>query len=678
VNDHATPARWLAAMLPIVVMLAAVPGVADVTDEHLQPHARITHVVPSPDGEQVAYVAATADPTANTVRSELFVASANGAGARGFTSGDAHVEAPGWSPDGRWLAYLQHADGQPMQLMMMPSDGGGAQRLSQPGSSVEAFQWSPAGDAVAYLQAEAGGLEQPPPLPQARAIVVDELPPPRRLWWLKLDAEGTPFAAQPLTPAAMQVGNELLGEAFDWSPDGREIAFTHTRTAALDDWKSADVSVVDTATGHLRPFQQSKAAEFAPSYSPDGRHIAFNITVFPPSWVRQWRVGLARADGSRLKLLAATADEQPGIVGWISNRLLLVAEPHRTVTALWKLPIDGGAPRRFDAGAAVLSAVTLNEPGTRLAFATMDPQTPQQAAITSLRRFRPVTVAGSHAEPAAAPAPTRLMTWTSADGHDIEGLLTLPPAADPATRLPLLLLIHDEPAGVFTRDFPGHPGGVYPLATLASLGYAILRVNPRGSSGYGYPFRAASRGDWGGADYHDLMSGVDHVIAGGIADPGRLAVLGWGHGAFLAARVVVRSHRFGAAVLGAPMTDLMQMRTTSDTGALVADYLEGEFWDDHYDVYRAHSPLLEAHRITTPVLILHGSADRHVLPAQSLALHRALQAQGLDTRMVLYPSAPHHLIEPAQRLHAAGEIVAWLKRHVPHQPGPDQGRLTGR
>jgi dipeptidyl aminopeptidase/acylaminoacyl peptidase len=624
--------------------------------------ATLPDAVPSPDGQQVAYVVSRADLEANpsSYRGQLFVAAADGSQQRQFTFGDTSISRPRWSPDGAWIAYLRTPPEGPANVAVLPADGGGARALTDFAEGVVDFRWSPAGGALAVLR--------PDPLESATgpvdAVVAGAAPPHHHLWMIPLNELGRPGEPRRLTSGTFHVGNSLLGDAFDWSPDGRSIAFTRTRSADINAWVTADVAMVDVVSGTTRTFQQSNAAEYAPHYAPDGRHIAFNISMFPPSWIRHSRVGLARADGSGLKLLAPTADAQPRIVGWINDRLLLVQEPHRTVTGLWTLPIDGGKPRRFDAAQAVLDAVTLNASGTRLAFSTMTDNAAPEVAVTSLRRFRPEPVSAANVDlPPLPDAETRVITWTSADGLEIEGLLTLPPGHRPGQRHPLLLLIHGGPAGVHQRRYLGLPDATEPLAAFAADGYATLRVNPRGSSGYGHDFRAANRADWGGGDYQDLMAGVDHVVGLELADPSRLGLAGWSYGGFLSAWTVTRNHRFGAAVAGAPITDLMQLAVTTDIGGFIPDYLQNSYWQDP-TVYRERSPLLQAEAITTPLLVLHGESDVRVPPSQGAALYQALRQQGLETRMVTYPRAPHLLREPRQIHHAARETLDWFGRHL--------------
>ncbi len=630
--------------------------------------ARLPFAVASPDGERVAYVVERADldPAPGTWRATLHVAAADGAWRRRYTPPARRLSEPSWSPDGAWIAYLETAGTGPTRLMAVPVDGGVPRPLATPADGgpeagpIAAFRWSPRGDAIALLrEAPAPALPDDP-----TGQDPDRAPRARHLWLLPV-IDGAP-AGNPtrITGGDFSVGSDMLANAFDWSPDGRHIAFTRVRGTAPDDWISADIALVDVASGSVRAFQQSNAAEFSPRFSPDGDRLAFAITSFPPSWIRQVRVGVARLDGSGLKLLAATPDQQPALVGWISDRTLLVSEAHRAATALWTLPVDGGTARRFDDAERVVTGATLNAPGTRLAMVTSGPGTAPEAAVTATRRFRPVTV--SRANAGAAPPPdgdTRVISWQSLDGTAVEGLLTLPPEHRRGERHPLVLMIHGGPDGMFANDYVGAFDGLPPVAALSDAGYAVLRPNPRGSSGYGYDFRAELRGDWGGIDSADLLAGVDFVIASGIADPQRLAIVGWSYGGYQSAWIVANHHRFAAAAAIAPFTDLATLAATTDLPGAVEDWLGGSLWD-RPELYRERSPLWRADAITTPLLVLHGSDDARVPPGQGVGLHRALARRGLDTRLVQFPRAAHRIDEPAQILRLTREILAWLDRHL--------------
>jgi dipeptidyl aminopeptidase/acylaminoacyl peptidase len=257
---------------------------------------------------------------------------------------------------------------------------------------------------------------------------------------------------------------------------------------------------------------------------------------------------------------------------------------------------------------------------------------------------------------------TKLVKWKSTDGLEVEGLLTYPVGYKAGVKVPLILNIHGGPAGVFTETYLGR-FGIYPLATFAARGYAVLRPNPRGSSGYGRKFRFLNLNDWGGKDYEDLMTGVDHVIAMGVADPERLAVMGWSYGGYMTSWIIGHTKRFKAAVVGAGVTNLWSFTGTADIPSFLPDYFSGQPWDN-FEAYRKHSPMTYVKGATTPTLILHGDADLRVPLSQGYELYSALKQQGLKTQMVVYPRMPHGPREPKFILDIMERHLDWVERHV--------------
>ncbi len=168
----------------------------------------------------------------------------------------------------------------------------------------------------------------------------------------------------------------------------------------------------------------------------------------------------------------------------------------------------------------------------------------------------------------------------------------------------------------------------------------------------------------GGGDFRDLMIGVGHVIEIGVADPDKLGVMGWSYGGFMTSWVVTHTNRFKAASIGAPVTNLIDFNGTADITGFLPDYFDGEFWNRE-KVYRDHSPLFHIKNAATPSLIQHGQADARVPLGQGTALYRALKFRGIETRMVIYPRAPHGPTEPRQILHLMESNLDWFKSHIP-------------
>jgi dipeptidyl aminopeptidase/acylaminoacyl peptidase len=300
---------------------------------------------------------------------------------------------------------------------------------------------------------------------------------------------------------------------------------------------------------------------------------------------------------------------------------------------------------------------------------------PAEAFLVRFDHSGPIQVSHVHKDSPERPlGRTEVVRWRSADGREIEGLLTYPVGFEKGKRCPLLLVIHGGPAGVFTRTFIASPAvatssgrnsySTYPLAALAAQGYAILRCNVRGSSGYGKTFRHANLGDWGGGDFQDLMTGVDHIIDQGIADPDRLGVMGWSYGGFMTAWVIGHTKRFKAASVGAGVTDLVSFSGTADIASFLPSYFGGEPWD-RPDAYREHSPIAHVQGIRTPTLILHGADDERVPISQGYELYNALKRQDCPVKMVVYPRAHHAIQEPKLLLDAMRRNLEWFEKYVP-------------
>ena len=257
---------------------------------------------------------------------------------------------------------------------------------------------------------------------------------------------------------------------------------------------------------------------------------------------------------------------------------------------------------------------------------------------------------------------TEVIQWKSTDGMRIEGPLTYPVGYRDGKRSPLLVLVHGGPSGVFTRSFIG-TRGAYPIAAFAAQGYAVLRCNVRGSSGYGKQFRYANYGDWGGGDYRDILSGVDHVVEMRVADPERLGVMGWSYGGYMTSWIITQTSRFKAASVGAGVTNLMSFTGTADIPGFMPDYFGGEFWDV-FDKWAAHSTMFNVKGVTTPTLIQHGEEDLRVPVSQGYELYNALKRQDVATRMIVYPRQPHGIREPKLQLQAMRANLEWFNQYL--------------
>ena len=657
--------RDFSAVLGLALLLA--PRVVGTAERKWTPEAlfdvkRVTAVVPSPDGTRVAFVVGEAvmDGEKSEWLSQVHVAAADGSGAFQLTRGDKSATAPQWSPDGQSLAFLSARGGETANVFVIRVSGGEAEQITAEKAAITSFEWAPDGKSIAFIMPQPKSDEEERAAKEKRdARVVDEKEKLAGLHVVSIARDGR----KDRVSRKLEIGAVHV-TALDWAPDSASIAFAHQRTPKV--FEQNDISVVRVAGGRPRSLAATGASELTPQFSPDGASIAYVLGDDPPTWASTGTVQIVPAAGGRPRALAATFDEQPDLLGWSADgRGVYVFEVHGTIGRVSLLPADGGKPATLGREDVNVTVASLNRTATALGFAHSWSDAAPEPYVAALPAFDPKRVARVQTIPSAAEAPlgrTDVLRWKAADGMEIEGLLTYPVGYDKGRRVPLLVIVHGGPTGVFTRAFVASPSP-YPVAAFAERGYSVLRVNPRGSSGYGRKFRYANYQDWGGGDYRDILAGVDHVIAMGVADADRLGIMGWSYGGYMTSWVITQTKRFKAASVGAGVTNLMSFTGTADIPGFLPDYFGGEFWDV-FDRWRARSAMFNVKGVTTPTLIQHGEQDVRVPISQGYELYNALVRQKVPVRMVVYPRQPHGLQEPKLMKDAMERNLEWFDRWI--------------
>jgi dipeptidyl aminopeptidase/acylaminoacyl peptidase len=654
--------KVLATVLTLLVLFTAT-ATAQSWDPEMQMKVKAVGAPKvSPDGKRVVYTVNEAVMTADKSEfvTQIWLANIATKQTTQLTYGEKSSTNPKWSPDGNWLAFTSNRKDNRSQLYLLSLNGGEAEPLTDGKGGVANFEWSADGRWIAFTMNDPKTEEEEKNDKGKNDFRwIDENTKFARLYVLPVqkDANGK-REPRKLTTENYQVEN------FDWSSDGSRIAFSHVKSPLANDWPTSDVSIVEVTSGKISVLANTPAAENSPVYSHDGKSIAIIATDNPPTWTGAGFIQIFPANGGQPKTLAASFDSQPNIAGWSADgKRIYFSEGKGTGTQLYALDVAANRIDEITSTGAAISAISLNNSGTTFSFISQTPDTPADVYVATVADFKPVQISTVNADLKMPPiGRTEVITWKSKDGKQIEGLLTYPINYQSGQRVPLILNIHGGPTGVFQQTFIGGRG-VYPLATLASRGYAILRANPRGSSGYGTEFRRANMKDWGGSDYQDLMTGVDKVIEMGVADPERLGVMGWSYGGFMTTWIVTQTSRFKAASAGAPVTNLMSFNGTADIPAFVPDYFGGQFWDA-MDLYQKHSPMFNVKNVTTPTMIQHGEADVRVPISQGYEFYNALKVRGVPARMLVLPRQPHGPNEPKMQLVTMKANLDWFEKYI--------------
>jgi dipeptidyl aminopeptidase/acylaminoacyl peptidase len=558
-------------------------------------------------------------------------------------------------------------EGRP-EVIAIPLSGAAPAALTKAPEGVFSYEWSPDGKSLAFL------TRDPMPRDEERQrqnkSFVMRADAPERPIRLALVRTGQPSAMRLLTPPSEYV------DALSWSPDGKELAYSAAPRTGFTAAYDAHVYAVAIDGGARRTIVDRPGMNTGPHFSPDGRSIAFISTNGRSDIMASRSLTVVPAGGGTPRVYAmddAWVDEY--VWSPDSQSILLVANDgtfsradHMFEQPIVRLSVADGKASRLGSEPTVAFSIGRSADGARLAFKSVAARSMGEVAVMDTANGRVATIADVNPElKDYAVGDLRPVRWRSFDGTDIWGLL-LTPSGAAGKPLPTLVYIHGGPGGGFTFGlFPQFMHIVpqvdpYPTAAMAGVGYAVLFPMPRGGAGYGEAGQRAIVNSWGETDYKDIMTGVDALVAQGIADPSRLGVMGASYGGFMTNWIVTQTGRFKAASAGASLSDLGDTYYLSEAGAFMVDYFKRP-WENR-EGYAAHSPLTFAEKVTTPLLIQHGEADPRVPIANAWKFYRTLKAMGKTVELEVYPRGGHVLREPAQEREQMRRNLEWFGKWI--------------
>ena len=592
--------------------------------------------------------------------SQIWVANTDGSDLFQFTYDKKSNTHPRFSPDGKYLAFISQRSEKP-QIWIMNIAGGGPWQFTHEKQGAGAFHWSPNGKTIAFLMKDPETDEEEKNKKEKRdVILVDKNFKYSHIYTKKFNSKSDTSKAERITNGNYDITN------FDWNPNGKKIAFSHRPEPTFNSgFVSGDISMVNLSNKKVKALVTWEGVDSSPSFSPDGKLIAFTSNGGKQEAIGLNDIFVIKTNGGKPRKLSETPNRgRVGIINWSTDsRYVYITDLDRTLSQLYKIGVqDKSIDALFDDDGFV-SSIAISNDETKIIYVKQTPDKPSEVFSGSLRQIKTKRITDFNISlDLPAVTKTEILQWKSKDGLEIEGLLTYPANYNKRKKYPLALIIHGGPAGVFPQTFTGNPG-IYVVQYFTSKGYAVLRPNPRGSTGYGKDFRYANFKDWGFGDYEDIMSGVDKVIEMGVADEKRMAVMGWSYGGYMTSFVVTRTDRFKAASMGAGLPNLISMTSTTDISNYLVAHMGDEFWND-YKTFEKHSAIYRIKNIVTPTQILHGENDLRVPFTQGQEFYGALKRKGVSTEMVVYPRTPHGPKEPKLLMDVSPRILTWLDKYI--------------
>ncbi len=616
---------------------------------------------------------------------------------------DWNASTPRWSPDGNMIAFLSNRDGRSGIWAVNVSRPDTPRFIAEVKSTNffipyagESFAWSPDSKRIAYVSATE----------EVRDVTVKDPDDPRvidriqyksrtalsdnrrtHLWIVDVDRP---------EPRQLTSG-PFYDHAVTFSPSGNEIAFLSNHEPDPDANNNSDIFSVDLG-GQVRQITQTRGCEYQTSWSPDGKWIAYTATkrdvTTIDSVAEDTHVWVIPAAGGGGVELTGEQDRRARNPKWSADsRYVFFLAGDRGTTTVYRVGIRGGRidrlsflyeegrliglldspgspptiSRRFQIGSFSLSraTVSISDPGGGRSFATLisftlsDARHPAELWVGSgngeVRRLSAHNDALVRSTRFSQPEEIKFKSF---DGTEIQGWLLKPVGFRDDQRYPLILSIHGGPHGMSGWGFS--PA----FQTYAARGYAVLYLNPRGSSGYGQRFSDGTLNEWGGGDYRDLMAGVDEALRQhSWINADRMGVTGGSYGGFMTNWVITQTPRFRAAVAVASVSNLISFYATS----LYQDLIHAEFggypWDN-YDLLWQWSPIRYVRQVQTPTLFIHGELDNDVHITQAEEMYMALKRRGVETVFVRYPREGHGLRESKHRVDALERTLAWFDRFL--------------
>jgi dipeptidyl aminopeptidase/acylaminoacyl peptidase len=623
----------------------------------------------SPDGKWVAYTVGYGDFKQDAFVTQIWLVEVGTGRTVQLTRGEKSSGNPKWSPDGQWLAFTSNRLEDKNQIFVINPAGGEAVQLTKSETSISNFAWSEDGHSIAYTATE--------PVPQVskdRKEYLGDYEVVRKeynyahLWTLNVsEALSAPAVGKQRTTK-----KDFSVDAFSWSPDGSKIAFSATVNPDLIQGVTSDVYLLNLTDDSVRKLVSQPGPDNNPRWSPDGKEVVFSSAMGNTTYfASNSRLAVVPADGGTPRSITDSFDENPGLLEWKPDGIYFAAQ-QKTASHLFRVdPLSAKITRVSGPDNLMAGSFSLTRDGKQMAFTASSPTSLNEVFVSDLRSFAPRALTKMTEQTRDFILGTReVISWKSTDGTTIEGVLIKPADFDPAKKYPLLCVIHGGPTGVDRPALLTPDARYYPSDIWAARGALVLKVNYRGSAGYGEKFRQLNMRNLGVGDAWDVLSGVDYLISKGWVDKDKVGCMGWSQGGYISAFLTASSDRFVAISVGAGISDWSTYYYNTDITPFTINYLGKNPVDDPA-IYQKTSPIAYIKNARTPTLIQHGELDRRVPIANAYELRQALEDKGVRVEMIVYKGFGHPITKPRAMRAVMQHNLGWFNHYLWNDPLPD-------
>jgi dipeptidyl aminopeptidase/acylaminoacyl peptidase len=633
----------------------------------------------SPNGRRVAFTIGDVKVDDNRAVTQIYVIQLAGGETKQLTSGAGSASSPRWSPSGKKIAYVTGG-----QIWVMDDDGDDKEQVTKISTGASEPVWSPDGKWIAFTSevypecvddACNKRKDEAADKSKVKAHITDRLLYRHWVEWRDLKrthvfvVPSNGGTARDLTPGDFDAPPYAVAGDVDYSfsPDSRELAYLRNpdRVEAIS--TNSDVYIVPVTGGSGRNITaRNRGYEDSPIYTKDGKYILYRSQATAGFEADRWRLmSYNRATGISTELLRGFDQNVEEMTLSPDGETIYFVAGERGRHPIYKVPATGGTAQRIlkDVFATNLQ---ITPDGSTFVFVNNSLAMPPEVyrAASDGSASSPLTSANAGLMSQADLKPAEELEWTGALGKKVHGFVLKPRGFDPGRKYPLLVLIHGGPQGAWNDawSYRWNP------QVFTDAGYLVFMPNPRGSTTYGQQFTNEISGDWGGKVFIDLKNGVAEVLRRNASiDRNRIGAAGGSYGGYMVDWILGHNNdprfRFKALVSHAGVYNLTSMYGATEELWFPEWEFKGTPWTNRA-MYERWSPHMFVQNFKTPTLVTAGELDYRVPYTESLQLFTALQRQGVESRLLLFPDEGHWILKPQNSRLWYNTVLGWFDKHL--------------